>query len=94
MQVYGGVGHEIYMQWVVKGGEAGYRLSVIRTVAITELNNDHGQFSVSSATCKGAATSAQALLRAEYEHDERPRKHRIRLQISDDGKYKLSGLPR
>jgi len=67
--VYGGVGSEMYVQRIAQTAGGQPELTLVETVAFPELNNDHNQYSVSAATCRGSTRSSFAELTAENEHD-------------------------
>ncbi|TAM47299.1 MAG: hypothetical protein EPN61_04690 [Burkholderiaceae bacterium] len=89
--VSGGVGTEVYiqtMQETVTG--ANLTLSTLETTPVRELNDDHGQYLVSSAKCVSKGAKGIVELKATFEHDEGNVAHRIRVVLTAPGSYKIS----
>ncbi|MGH8822811.1 MAG: hypothetical protein ACREWJ_16180 [Rhodoferax sp.] len=89
--VSGGVGTEVYiqtMQETVIGSNL--TLRTLETTPIRELNDDHGQYLVSSAKCVSKGTQGVVELKATFEHDEGNVAHRIRVVLIAPGSYKIS----
>jgi hypothetical protein len=87
MQVYGGAGTEVYMQWLSSPDQSTLEVQLVRTIAIEEFNNDHAQYFFSEATCSGSRSFSSLVLRGTYEHDERPRTRVFNVKVFDTGKY-------
>ncbi len=79
--VYGGLGSEVYVQRIEQTTGSQPELVLVETVAFPRLNNDHAQYSVSAARCRGKARSAFAELAADYEHDVGKVSHVIRIEL-------------
>jgi hypothetical protein len=86
--VYQGAGSELYVQWVEPATQQ-KPASVWKTVAVSELNNDHAQYQVESARCETKGRQAQLRVRAVYEHDPPDRVRDISIRLIDAGRYSL-----
>ena len=88
--VSGGAGTEVYIQRMVESLEGSNRVQrVLETVPVRELNNDHAQYAVLAARCAGRNSVE---LRATFEHDSGDAERRIRLELVQDGQYRLSDV--
>ena len=88
--VNGGVGTEVYiqpMQETVK--DSNLNLTMLETTPVRELNDDHGQYQVSSARCVSKGTRSWVELTATFEHDEDNVVHNIRIQFTRPGSYQI-----
>ena len=88
--VSGGAGAEVYIQRIVESPEGSNQVrSVLATVPVRELNNDHAQYAVLAARCAG---NNSVELRATFEHDSGDAERRIRLKLVQDGRYRMSNV--
>lgn len=81
VSVYGGAGSETYLQRIETPEQGSQTLKLVETVGFAELNNDHSQYSVSSAHCTRRSGHWVVELVAAYEHDGPGVKHRIRISM-------------
>ena len=79
--VYGGAGSEVYLQRIEQTTGSQPELVLVETVAFPRLNDDHAQYSVTSARCRGNARFAFVELVADYEHDVGKVSHVIRIEL-------------
>jgi hypothetical protein len=63
---------------------------MLQTTPVRELNDDHGQYQVSSARCVKKEGRSSVELIATFEHDEDNVVHNIRIQFTRPGAYKIS----
>lgn len=88
VDVYGGAGSEIYAQWITNP-TAENKSKLVKTLAFSELNNDHSQYFIQSADCERRNGSTYINLKALYEHDEKNKLHDISIKLIDVGRYEL-----
>jgi len=89
--VSGGVGTEIYIQPMQETvTDSNLNLTMLETTPVRELNDDHGQYQVSSARCVSKGARSWVELMATFEHDEDNVVHNIRIQFTRPGSYKIS----
>jgi predicted secreted Zn-dependent protease len=90
VDVSGGAGSEVYLQRVQqREGHAGAEPRVLETTPVRELNNDHTQYSVTSARCIAAGARSTVELIATFEHDSGDVRRRIRIVLTGGGPYRL-----
>lgn len=86
--VYDGAGSEVYMQWITHP-TLEQKSKLIKTLAFSELNNDHSQYLIQAATCEKKGGFVYITIKALYEHDEKDRVHQFSIRLIDVGKYEL-----
>jgi hypothetical protein len=87
--VYNGAGSELYVQWIEQS-MPDRAPTVVKTLAVRELNDDHGQYDFESVDCEQRSDRTTIRARATYEHDEPGQVHDISIQLLEVGKYRLS----
>lgn len=83
-----GAGSEVYVQWITNPTSE-QKSKLIKTLAFSELNNDHSQYLVQTATCEKRGGFVNVTIKASYEHDEKDLVHHFSIKLIDIGKYEL-----
>ncbi|WP_157462585.1 hypothetical protein [Curvibacter gracilis] len=83
-----GAGSEVYVQWITHS-TLEQKSKLIKTLAFSELNNDHAQYLIQTATCEKKGGFAYVTIKALYEHDEKDLVHHFLIRLIDIGKYEL-----
>lgn len=91
VDVSGGVGTEVYIQPIQETvTDSNLNLKLLQTTPVRELNDDHGQYLVSSARCVKKEGRSSVELVATFEHDEDNVVHHIRIHFTRPGSYRIS----
>lgn len=90
---YDGAGSELYVQWIAQATQE-RPAAVIRTVAVTELNDDHNQFEIVSVDCQTRGRSTSVLARAINEHDEGRKRRAFAIRLHEAGGYTFEEVVR
>jgi len=86
--VYDGAGSEVYVQWIAHPTPE-QKSKLIKTLAFSELNDDHSQYLIQTANCEKKGGFLYVTIKALYEHDEKDLVHRFSIKLIDIGKYEL-----
>ena len=70
--------------------DSNLNLKMLETTPVRELNDDHGQYQVSSARCVSKGARSWVQLVATFEHDDGNVEHRIRILLTGPGSYKVN----
>ncbi len=90
-----GTGSEVYVQRIQEAVDSsGQSLTLLETVPVHQLNDDHAQYRVSSAKCGGAKGRRRVEIIATFEHDEGDLEHRIRVSLASRSLYEVTSSVR
>lgn len=87
--VYGGVGSEVYVQFVANDKSDLGNYKILKTLDFPELNNDHNQYYFKSIGCKKAGKISYIQLKGTNEHDDANKTHHILIEVLDMEHYKI-----
>lgn len=85
---YRGVGSELYVQSIKKPTQE-KDAEVVKTIKISELNDDHSQYTIKKLSCQYVKSLTYISIEAEYEHDEVDVTHQFLIKIDINNNYKL-----
>ena len=83
-----GVGSELYVQ-ILKNPTQEKDAEIIKTIKISELNDDHSQYTIKNLNCQSVKSLTYISVEAEYEHDETDVAHRFLIKIDKFNNYKI-----
>ena len=83
-----GAGSELYIQVVTDAGQE-TPSSLVRTIPVSELNDDHAQYYFKSVECVKAGRFYQVNVRALYEHDDVERTHYFSIRLVEADRYQF-----
>ncbi|AVS75772.1 hypothetical protein [Paracidovorax cattleyae] len=84
-----GAGSELYVQWVTDPLQ-GEPSRVTKTVAFSELNDDHSQYRFESVQCRARGAAIEITVKARYEHDEDDRLRTFNVRVEPGGGYRVN----
>jgi hypothetical protein len=86
--VYDGAGSELYIQLVTDPGQ-NEPSKIIKTIPISELNNDHAQYYFQSVECVSSRKATNIIVNTLFEHDEKEKNHQFSITMIDVDRYQL-----
>jgi len=86
--VHNGAGSEVYVQFITNPDQ-NTASKLIKTLAFSELNNDHSQYYFQSIDCSTVGKFTYVNVTGQYEHDEIPKMHHISIKLIDMNHYQL-----